>query len=452
MPLDPPDDSERFTGPAAQAEGEVRLHVERLRWSGRGRGRVEGRPVDVRGADVDEVVDVRLDGGRGRLLRVVEPSRHRVDPRCAQIAECPGCPLRPLSPARRQALADALHRDALARHLPDGVPWRRLPGASDDGGRSRAVARALRGADGRLVLGMVEAGGRPIELGRCPVQSPRSRALVAALERDLRRAGVAPFDPERRVGTLRHAIVQAVGDAARVILAVDGEGPPVPVDALLADAPEVPILIDALPRRGAGLVRRPQAARGEPWLWIELDGDRLRAGPRAWIPQAPETVPALRRAVLDALQLAPGDRVVEIGCGIGVLSLPIARRAAGLVGVDIERDAVLDAEVNAAAHGLAGARFRTGEATHALRRLLAAGHACEAVVLHAMRRPFGAEAMAAVAALGPSRVVYLAPSARALARDLDALRGFRVVDVAVCDQTPGSVPDLVIATARPTAP
>jgi 23S rRNA (uracil1939-C5)-methyltransferase len=126
------------------------------------------------------------------------------------------------------------------------------------------------------------------------------------------------------------------------------------------------------------------------------------------------------------------------------LSLPIARRVASLVGIDIEREAVVDAAFNAGVSGVENARFRTGEAAHALGRLLGEGARADLVVVHAMRRPLGEATMARIAALGPRRVLYLAPHAPALARDLVALPRYRVVRLGLLDQAPGAVACLTL--------
>ena len=426
------------------------VHVETdatgLTWSGAIRvARPDAPPLRVTGMLPGEAALVQPDRfGRAEPIEHRRRSPDRVDGRCAQLERCPGCPLRALVPADRRVLTDALHRRALGLDR-QTVRWSRLPSAADDGGRSRAVARALRDADGRLVLGMARRGHAPIRLGVCPLQNDRSRLLLRQLEAELRRLPVEPWDAERRQGTLRHVIVHALGDRIRVILAVDAAGPPLPAN-ILADRADVSVLVDGLPRRGAGLVHRPQVVRGDPWLVFDIGSDRFRAGPRSWVPQAPSTVPAVRQAVLRGLEPRPTDDAIELGCGIGLLSLPIARRVATLVGVDIERAAVLDAQVNAAANGVANARFRTGDAAHALRRMLARGARADVIVMHAMRRPFGPEAMCAVRALAPRRIVCLSPFAPALARDLAALPAYRPLSVALCDQTPGTVPDLSIVS------
>lgn len=425
----------------------VRADATALRWSGAVRVGVQTRTrLDIHGLLPGESARVQPDTrGRATVLQIEQASPNRVDPRCAQFDDCPGCPLRSLPVVDRQELTDALHRKALAAWT-DGARWRRLPSADDDDGRARAVARALRGEDGRLVLGMAGRGRPPVRLGACPLQNVRSRQLLARLEAELRALGVEPWDGDRRRGTLRHVVVHALGAHARLIVGLDAFAERPPLERLLDDDPHVAVLVDRLPRRGAGLVHRPQVVRGDPWLRFDLDGDVFRAGPRAWVPQAPATVGAIRRVVLEGLAAQPTDRVVEVGCGVGILSLPIARRTASLIGIDIERDAVLDAEENATANGVANAAFRTGDASHALRRLLAGGTGADLMVMHAMRRPFGPAAMSAVRALTPRRIVCLSPFAPALARDLAELTDYRADAISLCDQTPGAVPDLTIVT------
>jgi 23S rRNA (uracil747-C5)-methyltransferase len=94
------------------------------------------------------------------------------------------------------------------------------------------------------------------------------------------------------------------------------------------------------------------------------------------------------------------------------------------------------------------AAFRVGRADHALRRLAQRGLRPDAVLLHAMRRPFGDAAMGALSALGPVRVVYIAPSPRSLADDLAALPRYALERVALLDQMPGTAHVTVVAHLR----
>ncbi|MCB9547570.1 MAG: methyltransferase domain-containing protein [Myxococcales bacterium] len=397
--------------------GAARVRIEALSWRGHG---VAG-PVLVPGTDVGELVDVeRVPGERqARLVQVVEASPARVDPGCGQAADCPGCPLRHLAPERQQTIKIEAHGATLARLAGvTGLPVAVVPGPPADGHRARARARPVE-VGGRTRLGMAGLPGRGgISLVDCPAQTPGSRALLAAVE------ALAP--------ALDQVEVDGGPDGGQVILT----GPPAEAARVAAALPEaVTVLGVVLGPRGPS---RPTWLRGPRAGVIVVDGDTLQVTAPAWRPQSPASLAALRVAVV-AEVAAPGASVLEIGCGVGTLSLPVARRVASLVGVDLERAATLDAAANAARAGLANARFRVGDGAHAVRRLVAGGARFDRAILHAMRRPFGPELLPRLPLLGVREALYLAPSAAGLARDLAAGGALRPTRLAVLDQLPGTV-------------
>jgi len=257
--------------------------------------------------------------------------------------------------------------------------------------RAHAQARPIDG-----VLGLYPHPGHqePVDLSRCPAQTPAARAILGRIV------------PPEEVETV---LVQAHGGRARVALR-------------------------------AGTAR---LVRGDAIVSLDVDGDRLEASWPAWTPQSPDSLPALRRAVVDWLDPTPDDDVVEVGCGVGTLSLPVARRAASLLGVDETRVAVADAARNAA-HAGVSASFRVGRARKSLRRLIATGVRADLVLIHAMRRPLGPAVMSAVAAMRPRRVLYVAPSAASLARDL-AVSSLMPTRIGFIDQLPGTAHLLTLA-------
>lgn len=461
----------------------MKVRVESLSWRGLGIAQVEGRPLVVPGTDAGEWVQVALaTDARGRrygaLEAVIEPSPHRVDPACAQAARCPGCPLRHLAVARQQQVKVGQHLEALERlgHFgraappglaaepglggaletdpgldagldsgldagldseldsgldpapPGGSPARRfselpidhLPAPPADGHRARARARPVEVA-GRLRLGM-QGLGDGVALADCPAQSTGSRDLLALLESQPAAFALDEIEVEGDLTDGQVVLTGAPAAVAQVVL-----------------PPSVTVLTRTLGPRGPS---RPRHVAGPPHGWLEVEGDHLRFTAPGWRPQSPLSLPALRAAVVGAL--AGANRLLEVGCGAGTLSLPLARGVGELVGLDLERASVDDATFNA--RHLANARFRVGEADHTLRRLLAGSERFDHALLHAMRRPFGPEVLPRLRPLGVERVLYLAPSAAALARDLADAPGWRVERLAFLDQLPGTVHLLTLAS------
>ncbi len=392
-----------------------RARITRLNWRGYGVAPLPDCKLLVPGVDIDELVELDLvhdhrDRPFGRLVRVLEPSPHRVDPECEQAHRCPGCPLRHLSRDRQRALKSEAHTAVLRRIAGVDLTPRleRGPGALG-APRPEWIDAAVPSSDYRAhanarplgdVLGLYPHPGHdaPVDLSRCPAQTPEARALLARL--------ALPQGVE-------FVAVQAHGDGVRVAL-------------------------------HAGSAR---VVRGDRTLTLAVDEDLLDATWPSWTPQSPYSLAALRAAVVGWLDPRPTDHIVEVGCGVGTLSLPLARRAASLVGIDEVRAAPQDATRNAARAGVR-ATFRVGRAHRALRRLISTGTRADLVLVHAMRRPLGASVMSSIAALAPRRVLYVAPSVVSLARDLDA-SSLRTVRVGFLDQLPGTAHLLTLAELRP---
>ena len=278
------------------------------------------------------------------------------------------------------------------------------------------------------------------------MQSPATRALLVEVEAALNARGVRAFDPDTGHGLLRHVVVEAAGPVARVVLVT--ATPTDSLDDLLAERPGRGVFVDCVPPRRFDTLRAPRHLHGPVAATFTVDDDVFAATMPAWLPQTPASLSSLRAAVLDLLAPGPGDTVLELGCGAGTLSLPLARRARALVGVDLERAAVIDAQHNAAAAGVTNATFRVGHADRALRRLLAGGLRADAVVVHAMRRPYGPAVMGPLRATAPRVVLCIGPSPAALARDLATAPWLTLDRLAFVDQMPGTAALLTLALCR----
>jgi 23S rRNA (uracil1939-C5)-methyltransferase len=115
------------------------------------------------------------------------------------------------------------------------------------------------------------------------------------------------------------------------------------------------------------------------------------------------------------------QRVIELYCGAGNLSLPVARRVHSLIGIEQEREAVVDARANATRLGLTNAQFVCAGVEAGVRKLLREGVRGDVVVLDPPRAG-AAGVMDLVPRLGASAVVYVSCDPATLARDLRQLQ------------------------------
>jgi len=183
---------------------------------------------------------------------------------------------------------------------------------------------------------------------------------------------------------------------------------------------------------------------GTPGLWYELPdhGVRLAFEPTDFIQVNGDMNRRLIAQVLAELRLDAGSRVLDLFCGLGNFTLPMARVAGGVVGIEGEAGLIERARANATANGISNARFGVanlaGEGAVERCLALAGGEKFTHVLLDPPRTG-AADVLPALARLAPRRMVYVSCHPGSLARDLGILvtdHGFSLRAAGIVDMFP----------------
>ena len=422
--------------PAVAASG-VELTIDDLAHDGRGVAHHDGRAVFVEGALPGERVRVRIDRRRNgevaaTLAAVLAPSPDRVEPPCPHFGTCGGCALQHMEPAAQVRAKAGLVLGALAR-IGKVEPERVLAplAASPWGYRRRArLGARLVHKKGRVLVGFRERAGRYIaDLASCRVLDPRAGELIQPLGALLHGLSRPDRLPQVEVAcgdavtvlVLRH--LEPLTDADREALRAFGRAHAVewwlqPGDESTAaplDPPGTPL------RYGLHLDQPEHAVEIEfrPTDFIQVNA----AVNRLMVDQA-----------LALLALRPGERVLDLFCGLGNFTLPLARRGAAVTGVEGDAGLVARARANAARQGIA-VEFHVADLFQPLDDFPWARQRYDAVLLDPPRA--GAwEAVQRMPRFAPSRIVYVSCHPGTLARDAQHLvheQGYRLVAAGAMD-------------------
>jgi 23S rRNA (uracil1939-C5)-methyltransferase len=415
--------------------------IEGYGHTGEGFVRLEDGWLSVRNTLPGERVVVSVEPGQSvytrrlfaRVDRVIEGVAERGEPECEQVYRCRGCHLRvmTLEEERRwklEMIAQVIERYAgLAIDEQPPVTWISPAGLSREVGERIRTSLTYAIEQGAPRLGMLSPGHEAlIQMGSCAAITEGLRELVARVQAALERAWVAGrgvwdrrLGPERaEAGWLVQVRAAQAGGEAMVVLEVEGAPD---LGGVLAE------LRASLSERCGLFVSREQGVEhvsGPAGLRVGLgDGVEIVFGPQEWFHATLRPANALYEEVIGLLGVGAHERFLDLGCGVGTLSLKVASRGAQVVGVDASVTSVERATQRAAEQGLARARFMASAWERAGRRLLTDGERFEVASVNPMREPVGERALAYLAAIGVERVVYLGPSAVAAAKDIGALRG-----------------------------
>lgn len=407
-----------------------------LAHDGRGVAKLDGKTVFISDALPGErVLASRVSRRRSHddavLVEVLEASMDRVAPRCPHFGVCGGCSLQHMAPEAQLTAKERTLHDNLERigRVAAASRWAPIPGpASGYRRRARLGARKVDKKGGVLVGFRERRAPLVTEMDSCAVLAEGVGDLIPALAQLIGGLSIARRVPqvEVAVGDTRRALVFRVMEPLTPadLAALDRFGAAHGVDVWLQ-----PGGLETLAPLHAD-TPRPSYRLAEFDLGIEfLPTDFVQVN-------AVVNERAVARAV-ELLAPQPGDRVVDLFCGLGNFSLALARRGARVRGVEGDAGLVERARENAARNALA-AEFFVANLFEDCRALAWAREPCEGLLLDPPRA--GAEAsIQLVPVLRPARIVYVSCHPGTLARDAGILVhefGYRLSGAGVMDMFP----------------
>ena len=167
-------------------------------------------------------------------------------------------------------------------------------------------------------------------------------------------------------------------------------------------------------------------------------GLNFRISPRSFYQVNPVQTEILYSKAKEFASLTGKERVIDAYCGTGTIGLTMARDAKEIIGVEVNRDAVKDAQYNATLNGITNASFYAADAGELMTALAEGGESADVVVTDPPRAGCSPRFLKSLLTLAPERIVYVSCNPETLARDLFTLKkgGYRVTKIQPVDMFP----------------
>ncbi|WP_109240812.1 23S rRNA (uracil(1939)-C(5))-methyltransferase RlmD [Klebsiella michiganensis] len=391
---------------------------------GQGVARHQGKALFISGLLPQEqanvvVVEDKKQYARAQVKRRLSDSPQRQAPRCPHFGICGGCQQQHASIELQQQSKRAALARLMKREVDDIIaasPW---------GYRRRArLSLNYQPKSQQLQMGFRKANASEIvDVVQCPVLVPALGALLPAV-----RECLSELKSVRQLGHVE--LVQADNGPLMVLR-----------HTAALPAADKEKLERFSQSHGLSLYLAPQSEilehiRGEA-PWYTSDGLRLVFSPRDFIQVNDGVNQLMVRTALEWLDIQPQDRVLDLFCGMGNFTLPLAKRAAQVVGVEGVPALVAKGQENAALNGLHNVTFFHENLEEDVTRQAWAKHGFDKVLLDPARAG-AAGVMLHIIKLAPRRVVYVSCNPATLARDSDVLlqAGYTIQRLAMLDMFP----------------
>ncbi|MCO6413436.1 MAG: 23S rRNA (uracil(1939)-C(5))-methyltransferase RlmD [Thiogranum sp.] len=415
----------------------VRARIESLSHDGRGVTHIDGKAVFIDGALPGEEISFLYTGrarkhDEGKLCELFEASEHRVQPKCASFGICGGCSLQHQSPeqqilAKQQTLLDNLAR--LGKVKPERVLEPLTGPVWGYRNKARLGVKHVR-KKGRVLVGFREKHKPYVaDIARCEVLHPSVGERLAELAQLIQ--GLEASDRIAQIEV-------AVGDNASVLVFRN-------LDPLSES--DTGTLIDYAQRTGLHIYLQPKGPESIELVWppgsqlsyaLPDYGLTLDFLPTDFTQVNPAINPAMIRQALQLLEVGADDQVLDLFCGLGNFTLPIARSAAQVVGVEGDAGLVQRARDNAAKNAIDNVEYHQVDLTADPAGQPWMQKRYTRIMLDPPRS--GAQEMIPyLGKLGAQRIVYVSCHPGSLARDAGVLvneLGYRLAAAGVMDMFP----------------
>lgn len=429
-------------------EGQLcRLVIDGYASDGAGVARLDGMVVFVQGGIRGEACDVRLTHvGRsalwGRVEEVVNPSPARIFPRCLHYTKCGGCQFRHMNYAEELEAKRIRVEDALRRLGGAEIHVSAILGAEQvDRYRNKAQFPVAKGPR----IGFYRPRSHDvIDVDDCLLQGEAAARLRGAVKEWMAEYSIPAYNERTFTGLVRHVYVRT-NRAGRSLccLLVNGRGVPREAElvrALRRAEPNLAGIVLGVNEKHNNVILGDsyRTLWGEDFLSDTLCGLTFRLSVPSFYQVNPAQTEVLYGKALEFAGLTGAETVLDLYCGIGTISLVMARKAGMVWGAEVVPQAVDDAIANAQRNHIENARFLCADAGEAARYLEGEGVRPDVVCVDPPRKGLAEDVVDTIADMGPQRVVYVSCDPGTLGRDVKrfAGRGYTLKKAVAVDMFP----------------
>ena len=497
--------TENAAGGRMKKDDVITVKIEDLSSEGLGIGKYDGFTFFIKDTVIGDVAEAKVmkmkkTYGYARLTRLVEPSPDRVTPPCPVARQCGGCqiqamsyeaqlrfkekkvrgnlrrigkfediPMEPIIGMGERKSADGTETGEISRGLPDLAAGMDSLSVAETGGRKPDCENSNAAAEsgypfryrnkaqfpiGRDRSGKLTAGfyaGRThtiIPCEDCLLGSELNRPILETVLAHMEKYQIPPYDETAASGLVRHVMTRVGFHTGQVMVCLVINGDSIPhAKELTENLSRVPGMTSIIlninkERTNVILGREQKLLWGKETIEDTIGDIRFSISAQSFYQVNPIQTEKLYRKALEYAALTGTETVWDLYCGIGTISLFLARSARQVCGVEIVPEAIRDARRNAELNQITNAEFYVGKAEEVLpEKYKNEGIHADVIVVDPPRKGCEESVLATMLQMAPGRIVYVSCDSATLARDLRYLcdGGYRLEKVCPVDQFGNSV-------------
>ncbi len=299
---------------------------------------------------------------------------------------------------------------------------------------------------GNPISGVYEEGThRVIPVEQCLLHNEKADAIIKTIRGMLKSFKILTYDEDTGYGLLRHVLIRTGYHSKEIMVVLVLGSPILPsknnfVKALRKEHPEITTVIVNVNDKKTSMVlgEKEQVIYGKGYIEDSLCGKIFRISPKSFYQVNPVQTEKLYQKAILLAGLSGNETVIDAYSGIGTIGLVASDHAKRVIGVELNKDAVKDAIVNAKRNQAENIEFYNNDAGVFLSQMAEQGESVDVIFMDPPRTGSTTRFLDAVAAIKPKKVVYISCNPVTLERDLEYLtkKGYRAETAFPVDMFP----------------
>ena len=438
--------------------------------TGEGIGKVSGYTLFVKDTVIGDVAKVKVMKAKknyafARLVEIVKPSKYRVEPLCPVAKSCGGCQLQAMNyqqqlKFKQEKVFNNIRRiggveDFVMKPIM-GMEELCVKGHEENGPfhyRNKAQFPVGRDKEGRIISGFY--AGRThsiISVNDCLLGTGVNKTVMDIVKMYMTLEGVKPYDEVTHKGVVRHVLIREGKHTGEVMVCIIINGDKLPqVDRLVEQLLKVSGMTDIslnINKEKNNVILGDKIINlyGPGYIEDYIGDVKFRISPLSFFQVNPVQTEKLYSKAMEYAKLTGSETVWDLYCGIGSISLFLAKNARKVIGVEIVEPAVEDAKVNARINNIENVDFISGAAEDVVPEYFQKHKGepeCnpDVIVVDPPRKGCDEKLLNTMVLMAPKRIVYVSCDSATLARDIKWLsdKGYKLVEATPCDMFGQSV-------------
>lgn len=421
-------------------------------FEGEGIAKIDGFTIFIPNAIKGErvkilIVKVLASHAFGKMLEILEKSQYRIESDCSTYKRCGGCNLRHIRYEETLKMKQNAVQSLVNKTLKTKIQVQETLGMENPYYyRNKAQYPVGIDKNEKPIIGVfANRTHEIIPIQKCFIQNEKSEKLAKFVFNWIVRNNISIYNEKTGKGLIRH-IVTKIGiktNEIMCVLVINGSKIPKEqelVQEILENFPEVKTIVKNINTKNTNVIMGKENINiyGNGYIEDILGEYKFKISPLSFYQVNPVQAEKLYNIGVEAAKITKEDIVFDLYCGIGTISLFMAKYAKKVYGIEIVEDAVNDAKENALNNDIKNVEFITGDVENVLDELINIKNIIpDVIMVDPPRKGLDSKSVDNIIKILPKKVVYISCNPATLVRDLAKLEdAYEVKNIKLVDMFP----------------